>query len=164
MADRIVVLNRGMVEQVGSPLDLYHHPANLFVAGFIGSPKMNFFSARVTGHPDSQLMLALDGGEQVLVPAPPTPPAIGTELTLGVRPEHLQLADQGALSGLVDVVEHLGVETLVYVRTAAGSTIVARADDLSRVRTGETVNLALRPGRASLFDASGAAVFHAVPQ
>jgi multiple sugar transport system ATP-binding protein len=164
MADRIVVLNRGMVEQIGSPLDLYHRPANLFVAGFIGSPKMNLFPARVTGHPDSQLMLALHGGEEITVPAPPVPPAIGTELTLGVRPEHLQLTDQGALSGLVDVVEHLGVETLVYVRTVGGSTIVARTDDLSRVRTGETVSFALRPGRASLFDASGAAIFHALPQ
>jgi multiple sugar transport system ATP-binding protein len=164
MADRIVVLNRGMVEQIGSPLDLYHRPANLFVAGFIGSPKMNLFPARVTGHRDSQLTLALHGGEEIAVPAPPVPPAIGTELTLGVRPEHLQLAGEGALSGLVDVVEHLGVETLVYVRAAAGSTIVARTDDLSRVRTGETVSLALRPGRASLFDTSGAAIFHAVPQ
>ncbi len=164
MADRIVVLNRGMVEQVGSPLDLYQRPANLFVAGFIGSPKMNLFPVRVTGHPDSQLMLTLQGGEEIAVPAPPAPPAVGTELTLGVRPEHLQLTDHAALSGVVDVVEHLGVETLVYVHTAAGATVVARTDDLSRVRVGESVGLTLRPGRASLFDASGAAMFHATPQ
>jgi ABC-type sugar transport system ATPase subunit len=164
MADRIVVLNRGMVEQVGSPLDLYQRPANLFVAGFIGSPKMNLLPVRVTGRPDSQLMLTLQGGEEIAVPAPPAPPAVGTELTLGVRPEHLQLTDQGPLSGVVDLVEHLGVETLVYLRTAAGATIVARTDDLSRVRAGETVRLTLRPGRASLFDCGGAAIFHAVPQ
>ena len=76
----------------------------------------------------------------------------------------MQLSDQGALSGAVDLVEHLGVETLVYLRTAAGATIVARTDDLSRVRAGETVRLTLRPGRASLFDSSGAAIFHAVTQ
>ena len=163
MADRIVVLNRGRVEQVGSPLELYHRPANLFVAGFIGSPKMNFFPARVTGRPDRQLMLALEGGETLAVPAPPTPPPAGTEVTLGIRPEHLQLVPDGALSGRVDVVEHLGVETLLYVRTAAGTTLTARTDDLSRVRVGETVALDLRPGRASLFDATGAALFHASP-
>ena len=164
MADRIVVLNRGIVEQVGTPLNLSPRPANLFVAGFIGSPKMNFFPGRVQRADASQVVLALAGGETFIVPGPESPPAVGTELTLGVRPEHFEMAAQGPLAGTVDVVEHLGVETLVYVRLASGAIVIVRTDDLSRVRVGENVSLALRAGRASLFDSSGAALFHAMPE
>lgn len=158
MADRIVVLNQGEVAQVGTPLDLYHRPANLFVAGFIGSPKMNFFPARVAGVANGSLSLALDGGATVALAAQGAPPAAGAALTLGVRPEHFVLAAAGPLAGSVDVVEHLGAETILYVKESRGATIVVRTDDLAHVRPGEAVHLVPRLDRVSLFDAEGRAI------
>ncbi len=167
MADRIVVLEGGRVAQVGTPLELYHRPANLFVAGFIGSPKMNFLSARTVAVGRGELTLELDGGGTLALPAPSGALAgalaAGANVTLGVRPEHLLLADAGPLGGVVDVVEHLGVETLAYVKVAAEGTVIVRTDDLSRIRQGETVSLTLRPGRGSLFDPAGNALFHLAP-
>jgi len=164
MADRIVVLNKGHVEQVGTPLELYHRPANLFVAGFIGSPKMNFFQARAARPANGGVALELQGGRVLEVPAAAGAVAIGSPLTLGIRPEHLVIADSGPLGGQVDVVEHLGAETLVYVKDPLGGTIVVRTDDLARVRPGAPVSIALRPGRASLFDDTGNAISHATPE
>jgi multiple sugar transport system ATP-binding protein len=164
MADRIVVLNRGQVEQVGTPLELYRRPANLFVAGFIGSPKMNFFPVRVAAAAaPGALSLELADGGTITIEAPPLSPAVGTSLTLGIRPEHLVLAERGPLRGTAEIVEHLGAETLVHMKNTAGATVIARTDDLSRVRPGDAVSLDLRPGRASLFDAGGMAISHASP-
>jgi multiple sugar transport system ATP-binding protein len=163
MADRIVVMNRGQVEQVGSPLELYHRPANLFVAGFIGSPKMNFFSVHAGAAANGSLSLDVADGGTVAVEAPPTLPTAGTPLTLGIRPEHLVLAEHGPLRGVAEIVEHLGAETLVHMKNAAGAAIIVRTDDLARVRPGDAVALDLRPGRACLFDAQGRAIAHAAP-
>ncbi len=164
MADRIVVLNQGNVEQVGTPLELYRQPANLFVAGFIGSPKMNFFQARAGAPANGGVTLELSNGRSIEVPATPGSVAIGAPLTLGIRPEHLMLADAGPLGGAVDMVEHLGPETLVYVKEKGGGTVIVRTDDLSRVKVGAPVSIGLRPGRASLFNAAGKAVSHASPE
>ncbi|HTU52878.1 MAG TPA: sn-glycerol-3-phosphate ABC transporter ATP-binding protein UgpC [Acetobacteraceae bacterium] len=163
MADRIVVLNGGRIEQVGTPLELYQRPANLFVAGFIGSPKMNLFPARAVSVGNGAVTLELSAGRTLSVPMPAGLIAPGAAVTLGTRPEHLALVDAGPFGGIVDVVEHLGVETLLYVKDPEGVTTIVRTDDLSRVRQGETVSLALRPGRGSLFDASGHAFFHLSP-
>jgi ABC-type sugar transport system ATPase subunit len=175
MADRIVVLNGGRIEQVGTPLELYQRPANLFVAGFIGSPKMNLFAARAVSVGNGEVTLELAAGRTLSLPVPAGLIAPGAAVTLGIRPEHLALADAGPsggplggpmggpLGGIVDLVEHLGVETLLYVKDPDEGTTIVRTDDLSRIRQGETVSLALRPGRGSLFDASGHAVFHLSP-
>jgi len=122
MADRIVVINGGVIEQVGSPLDLYNRPANLFVAGFLGSPRMNFFPARVAESDEGGVDLEL--GPQAVVTVPLREddecPSPGSDVLLGVRPESFRLgATEGLqLNGIVRVVESLGRETLLYVDTA----------------------------------------------
>ena len=122
MADRIVVINSGEIEQVGSPLDLYNRPSNVFVAGFLGSPRMNFFSARITASGDGAVEVSLGGTLAVSVPlrgGDERPPS-GSDVMLGVRPESFRLGESDGLrlEGTVKVVESLGRETLLYVDTA----------------------------------------------
>ena len=122
MADRIVVINDGVIEQVGTPLDLYNRPANLFVAGFLGSPRMNIFPAHVQASTDGAVDLEL--GRQAAVTVPlrngDERPQPGADVLLGVRPESFRLgaAEGLRINGTVRVVESLGRETLLYVDTA----------------------------------------------
>ena len=112
LADRIVVLRAGRIEQVGTPLDLYNRPANLFVAGFIGSPRMNFLPARVSA--SGQIAI---GSETRPVSVPSTGhAAVGADVTLGARPEHIEIVDEtkADLVITVDLVEQLGGETYLY--------------------------------------------------
>jgi multiple sugar transport system ATP-binding protein len=110
LADRIVVLNAGIVEQFGSPLDLYHHPDNLFVAGFIGSPKMNFLPGEVETVSGNAVNLRLADGGPVVAPGTANGLQPGEKVTLGLRPEHLLEGGGGdaELKGRVVAVEHLG--------------------------------------------------------
>jgi multiple sugar transport system ATP-binding protein len=143
MADKIVVMQAGRIEQVGSPLDLYDRPANTFVAGFIGSPAMNILQG-TTG--DRGVVIA---GTRV-----PMPTGFvmqdGREVTWGIRPEGLSLADAG-LPGRVAVVEPTGAETHVIVHTDAGA-VTAVVRDRVAARPGDTVHLAADPARAHVFD------------
>jgi len=133
MADKIVVLNRGNIEQVGSPLELYRNPRSLFVAGFIGSPTMNMVS-----------------GE--------TAAKYGAE-TIGVRPEHLNLSmDGGEWSGKVGVSEHLGSDTFLHVEVDGMGTMTARADGEFPAHHGDRIGLTPDVARMHRFDASGAAI------
>ena len=131
MADRIVVLNGGRIEQVGSPLDLYHAPCNRFVAGFIGSPRMNLIegpeAARHAAH------------------------------TIGIRPEHLAVSTgEGAWEGTVGVSEHLGSDTFLHVHgTAAGQTLTVRAGGEVGLNHGDRVFLTPDPTKLHRFDAKG---------
>ena len=137
LADRVVVLRDGHIEQVGSPLDLYDRPANQFVAQFIGTPQMNVLAAdQLPGVPG----LALQPGGFV-----------------GLRPEtvHLQAAGQGAVQGRVELVEALGAETLVYVALAGGAHLVARQSQRTRLQVGQAVGLDWDADAAHLFDAAG---------
>ena len=120
LADRIVVLRAGIIEQVGSPLDLYNHPANLFVAGFIGSPRMNFLAAEVEPGDNGQNRIK---GKVGLQPCRPSHANLKPgKVTFGVRPENLTLADPAAalMTGEVQIAEHLGGETFVYVALPSG--------------------------------------------
>ncbi len=141
MADRIVVLRGGRIEQQGSPLDLYNRPANRFVAGFIGSPRMNFLDG--TARPGA---VACDG-------LPALPLAMdapdGTPVTLGVRPEHLAFAEAG-LPGTVEIVEQMGGESYVYVRLANGAPLTIRRPGQTALRPGAAVRVAIG-GAAHLF-------------
>jgi multiple sugar transport system ATP-binding protein len=151
MADQIVVLRDGWVEQIGTPLELYDRPANLFVAGFIGSPAMNFI--RGTYRNGGSAHVVLPTGARL--PAPPTGAADGTDVVYGVRPEHLALADGGeGLAGEVAVVEPTGADTHVVVR-AAEHEILAVFRERHAFHPGQRITL--RPDVASthLFDASG---------
>ncbi len=156
LADKIVVLRDGRVEQIGSPLDLYHHPANHFVAGFIGSPTMNFLAARVTAVDAEGVTVALNGEASVSVPVDSAGVSESDTLTLGVRPEHLEIAEAGDVEGLigdVQVVERLGGLTYVYVRIGDGTMMTAEAGGDIRVRVGQGVALRLRGDACHLFRA-----------
>jgi multiple sugar transport system ATP-binding protein len=159
MADRIVVLNGGVIEQAGTPLELYANPRNLFVAGFIGSPKMNMLNVTVAAVTEHGAEVALPGGGSFRAGFPPKALASGARATLGLRPEVLAITDEGPLGGEVKVLEHLGDETLIYVDIGDGTlvTVKSAADDPTRV--GDRVRLTIKdPGKVRLFDAAGQAV------
>jgi multiple sugar transport system ATP-binding protein len=159
MANKIVVLQAGLIEQVGSPLELYHHPNNKFVAGFIGSPKMNFLSGTVTGLKDGVVSVRLAGGGTMDVPVDAGRMNGGTEVTLGIRPEHLKVvADGGLLRGEVLVVERLGGETFLHLKTATGDLLTIQADGDSPVNMHDTIGLQANPADCHLFDQGGLAI------
>jgi multiple sugar transport system ATP-binding protein len=148
MADQIVVMQGGRIEQVGAPLELYDRPVNTFVAGFIGSPSMNMAPGVVSGG-----MVTLEDGTRLPLP-PGLPVAEGREVTYGVRPEHLSVALDG-IAGTVAVVEPTGSETHVVLRTA-GHEVVAMFRDRVAFRPGDTLVLAPEAANVHLFDrASG---------
>jgi multiple sugar transport system ATP-binding protein len=147
MADKIVVLNGGRIEQVGAPLELYDRPANVFVAGFIGSPAMNMLTGRVTGG------MVDTAGARLPLPSGAAP-GEGAEVVYGVRPEHLLLGDSG-LAGTVAVVEPTGSETHIVARVE-GREVTAVSRERVTVRPGDAVRLAPVASAVHLFDkASG---------
>ncbi len=145
MADKIVVMNAGRVEQMGAPLDLYDRPANLFVAGFIGSPAMNFLQGRIEG-------ACFRADDNTPWPLPPTlnGPTAG-RVVYGIRPEHLQLAPDGN-PATVHVVEPTGSETQVIAKMGATHMVCAWRERVA-ARPGETIGIAADPALAHLFDA-----------
>ena len=155
MADRIVVLQAGIVEQVGTPMQLYRHPRNLFVAGFIGSPRMNFFTATVKSVSDAGVALALTDGTTIHAPLPASAPHVGDAITLGVRPEHISISAGGSIGAQVQSVEHLGSESYVYLQANSGELLTVRASSETIVTPEEKVRLAPDPHSFHLFDAAG---------
>jgi len=155
MADRIVVLRSGNIEQVGTPMELYHSPCNLFVAGFIGSPKMNVLEAEVMGRDSTNLTLRL-GTVSLQYPCTANLPA-GSEVTVGIRPEHLVLAPNG-LQGRAVVVEHLGSESFVQVELDTKEIVTVRLSGETKVKLDQLVELAIPPHDIHVFDSSGAAI------
>jgi multiple sugar transport system ATP-binding protein len=164
LADKIVVLNGGVVEQVGSPLELYHRPRNMFVAGFIGSPRMNFIPVTVESATDQQVKLALPDGGGMTLPMPGALPASGARLTLGCRPEHVTIGNRidasGLLQGTVRVAEYLGSETMFYATLADGSEISVKGDGLASQRAGDILPLVLPAAACHLFDAQSNAILN----
>jgi multiple sugar transport system ATP-binding protein len=158
MADKIVVLQGGVIEQAGTPLELYHHPRNLFVAGFIGSPKMNFLPARVTSVTDGVTIVQLAGGASLAVPVRPGRQKVGDAVTLGVRPEHMRLAGEGELMSEVMVVERLGGETYLYTQLEDGAMLIVQADGEIPTGVHERVAIRLDPATCHLFDSDGMAI------
>jgi multiple sugar transport system ATP-binding protein len=155
MADTIAIMNRGVVEQLGPPQQVYDRPASLFVAEFIGSPAMNLlaFNGALDQGADR---LALDGAE-IAMPRL-REPAAGPELVLGVRPEHVRFTSEGGLRGQVFGAEYLGSTQIVTVETAVGK-VKARLPADRLLQPGEPIGLSFRPERLSVFDkASGKAV------
>jgi multiple sugar transport system ATP-binding protein len=146
LADKIVVLDRGAIQQVGTPMELYEHPANLFVAQFIGSPKMNVFAATPAAGG-----LAIAGGAAIL-PFANVPAGI---VQVGARPEEISLrpAGQGQLPGKIEVVERLGSDTYAYIAAdEVGALTVRIVGNAAGIAVGETVGLAFDPARLHLFD------------
>ena len=158
LGDRVVVMRGGLVEQVGTPWEIYTRPVSRFVAGFIGSPAMNFLEVAIEGAGD-QVFMRHDGARL------PTPPErrhalaryAGRQVTLGVRPEHIALGapdapTDSALGGRIDVTEQLGSELLADVQVGDISLIVSRIDPERRLVAGEPVSLVLHPSRLHFFD------------
>ncbi|MBS3850190.1 sn-glycerol-3-phosphate ABC transporter ATP-binding protein UgpC [Devosia sp. J2-20] len=155
LADKIVVLNGGVVQQIGTPLELYHTPANLFVAGFMGSPKMNLLKARIEAiGPDSVTVTSQDLGSMVL---PRTNPELklGDDVTVGLRPHHLGETGDHRIEGRIVLVERLGNETLAAMQLKSGQQIIAALPGDVAVAAGETLSLATQADKASLFLPSG---------
>ena len=143
LADKIVVLRDGRIEQVGSPMDLYETPQNAFVAQFIGSPKMNFFSGK-------DLMSSY---ENVLGRS------LSDNMQVGLRPEHLELADssQGVVEGTLDLVENLGELSLVHLRTSTDVEFIAKTEKPPSVPKGSTISFGIKPELAHFFDTESGA-------
>ena len=140
LADRVVVLRDGKIEQVGTPLELYDRPANQFVAQFIGTPKMNIVPAhQLSALPTTTGLPLAEGG------------------FVGLRPENVTLhpPGQGLLQGKVDLVEALGAETLIYVTTAQGAQLVSRQNERTPLRSGDAVGIQIDTEAAHVFDANG---------
>jgi multiple sugar transport system ATP-binding protein len=154
MGDKIVVMNHGVVEQFGTPQDIYDHPATLFVADFIGSPAMNFLAFEGQAAAGAKTVTL---GETTLALPELQQPATG-KLVLGVRPEHVALTDTGAYRGEVLAAEYLGTTQIVTLATAHGQ-VKARAPAGQVARVGETLGLAFNPRTLSLFDATTGRAF-----
>ena len=160
LAQRIVVLNRGNVEQVGTPLELYDHPANEFVAQFIGSPKMNLLPGTLVSSGDGESVVRLWHGKTLTVPIATPASAEGTKVKLGIRPEHIEWGTVADAPYLADVlfVEHMGNETYHYLDSGnLGDPWVVRNSRRSDIAAGETVGYSLPPEHCHLFDETGKA-------
>ncbi|MFS8047341.1 ABC transporter ATP-binding protein [Rhizobium sp. BR 314] len=147
MADRIVVMRDGYVEQIGSPLELYDRPANLFVAGFIGSPGMNLIRGKISG--DGPLEFIADGGARL-----PLPQGIdvtrGAEVVYGIRPENIAVSE-GGIDAEVVVVEPTGAETLIVASIGSDNIVLALRERIGS-RVGDTISLQPDTGKLHLFE------------
>jgi ABC-type sugar transport system ATPase subunit len=159
LADKIAVLDKGIISQVGSPLELYNAPANKFVASFIGSPSMNFFPVEIAAMNGQTANVVLPGGRTVQLAVAASAGMRSVEL--GVRPEHLTVANpndpDAVFKGGIALVEHLGNSTILYVDTPAGQLIVEGEGNLD-AKSGQTVGLRLNQGHARLFGETGTAL------
>jgi ABC-type sugar transport system ATPase subunit len=152
LADKIVVMNKGRIEQSGKPLDLYYKPANIFVAGFIGSPAMNFLGAMVK---KKDAVTLVDGQELKL--KTPTAAKAGQNITVGFRPEHTTLHGSKDLKfkGTVDIIERLGETGFAHLRLSSGQTIIAEVRGDPGMDIGATTNISLAEEHLHLFDRNG---------
>ena len=158
MADKIVVLRDGYVEQVGAPLDLYHNPANMFVAGFIGSPSMNFMDGKISGMSDKNVEFEMENSQKVQVHCSPGEEmTTGEPVRVGVRPEHLELTENGdtKLQGEVFAVERLGGETYLYVNTEKNEELTVHAAGDKVVGVGDFVSIGFAAKNCHLFNGQG---------
>ena len=159
LAERIIVMNAGKIEQIGAPMRIYSRPATEFVARFVGSPSMNFLPVDIDRAGDN-VALTLAGGSTLATHiASKSLPANGT-FRLGIRAEAVRIDPQGLVPGKIEVVERLGDRTHLHTRLADGSTIIAEDVGASRAASGDAIKLRLDPAEAHLFDDKGAA-FHA---
>ncbi|HVJ32492.1 MAG TPA: sn-glycerol-3-phosphate ABC transporter ATP-binding protein UgpC [Terriglobia bacterium] len=171
LADKIVVMNKGRIEQAGKPMELYYHPANLFVAGFIGSPAMNFVPGRIAGVTEQAMVLQGDDGLQLTLPRAGWGAAAinaGDQVTLGLRPEHLKVAagattsiEAGtiALDGTIDLIERLGDIGYAHIRLGGGggAPLVAEIRGAAALDINDRCSISTDFAHLHLFDAEGRA-------
>lgn len=165
LADKIVVLNAGNIEQVGTPLELYHHPCNKFVAGFIGSPKMNFIKVQLTSLKNEVVTLSLPHGKSMQLPVSLTKSmkdmGPGGSAELGIRPEHFVECDHSSslFTGVVQTIENLGSEIYVYVKIAEDQTILMRTSGDKVFKIGNTLSMKVQPEECHLFHLESGVAF-----
>ena len=160
LADKIVVLSAGHVEQIGAPLQLYDDPNNLFVAGFIGSPKMNFIKGTVNGRQGGVTEISMLNGEATISLPLSADTALGAEVTVGIRPEHFGSAkDPGAtLSLRAEVTEDLGEITYVHTYTSDGTHIVVEKRGDRTIKEGLPIRVTIPAAKAFVFDPAGSRI------
>jgi sn-glycerol 3-phosphate transport system ATP-binding protein len=152
LGDRLIIMENGYVEQIGSPLEVYERPATLFVAGFIGSPAMNFFEARTSRDGQS---IDLSGSDSLPIDPHLEPDLCDKAVVVGIRPEHFSLAPEGdgTIKMLVDHLETLGADTLVHGKSGEGrSLFTIRLPDIHHYKKGSSLHLSVSPQRLHLFD------------
>jgi len=159
MADKIVVLDAGNISQVGSPMELYDHPQNRFVAGFIGSPKMNFLDGVCTAAGASGVTVDLKGFGKVTTPHKGSAYLVGQPLTLGIRPEHQSLAKSPFTLTLTPaIVERLGIHTIAYSPLPSGENFTSLFEGNPTIEEGKPLSIGVDPTNCHLFTADGTAL------
>ncbi len=155
LANDIVVLDEGIVSQKGSPMDLYNTPNNLFVGGFIGSPKMNFISTKILSKSGDKTEVDIMGSSKISIPKNSASASEGDSVELGIRPEHLTVNQSGDASweSKVFVVEKLGSGTFLYLEKE-GEPLVVETEGDSNIKVGDTVKVGFDAARCHLFDSS----------
>jgi len=161
MADKIVVLRAGRVEQIGAPLDLYNAPGNRFVAGFIGSPRMNFLTSRVTEVGQDGVRIAVAGSNgSAIIPVRERATEVGHDLTLGIRPEHIELrkGNEGelGLTATIDLLEQLGATSFLYCTLADGTKLTVQVAGQIDRHAGDRVEVWFPSSKAHLFEGTEA--------
>jgi len=152
LADKIVVMRDGMIEQVGAPLALYDDPVNQFVAGFIGSPKMNFLPAEVSGN---RLAFTQHEGQSIALPELSAMLEDGTPVTVGIRPEHFHKDGAAELDLTIEIVESLGGETYAYARQGKADVITVATGGARDLKPGQKLAARFSPEKILLFDTKG---------
>jgi len=160
LADRIVVFNAGLVQQIGSPLELYDNPANLFVAGFLGAPKMNLIAGKLAHADTAAAKVNLPNGQQVAAAVDASVARADAGVTLGIRSEHIRLADAdvpNAISAKVALIEHLGDQMLAYLNIAGipDELCMKLPGHTANLRFDDTISVVFPPENCLLFDAAG---------
>jgi ABC-type sugar transport system ATPase subunit len=160
LGDKIVVMNEGHIQQAGTPLELYQQPANLFVATFIGSPKMNLFAGTVSGVDADGLRVQLASGQEVRADVDSAAARIGDAVTVGLRAEHIEDEGRGGASfaGVINLVEHLGEANFIYLTLRNGQDLVVRGDGNALVRIGAALTVSADSSAFHVFDAAGRAL------
>ena len=148
MGDRIVVMNGGIIEQIGSPLEVFDRPKNRFVAGFVGSPAMNFIDGTLVGTSSGTAFRTTDGRTVPLGPSAPPP---GPAVTAGIRPHHLRLDPTGPIRGAAIDVQPTGVETIILCRWNSRD-LLAQTGERIRAAAGEQLGFSVDPANIHLFD------------
>jgi len=156
MADTIVVLRDGAVEQVGAPIELYARPRNQFVAGFLGTPQMNMLKAKIRMATGDGMSLFVDGGRGAMyATVDGTGSLADADCTVGIRPEHLALSDSGAITGTIIATEMLGSETIVFANLQSGENVTASIRGIRSLRPGAVVQFSVDRRFVHVFDNRG---------
>jgi len=156
MADTIVVLREGAVEQVGAPVELYARPCNQFVAGFLGTPQMNLLKAKVRTVAEDGMSLSVDAARAVIdATVDGTKHPVEADCTVGIRPEHLALSDNGAIAGQVVATEMLGAETIVFANLQSGESLTASIPGIRSLQPGAIVRFSVDRRFVHVFDERG---------